>query len=58
MQWAKKVPKAAISTTLEDVFSCIRAQYFTSLKADIRQNINGGALMEHFLKGSAPLRLW
>ena len=36
---------------------------FTSLKADLRQDINGGlhlsgALMENFLEGSAPLRLW
>ena len=33
----------------------------TSLEADFRQDINGdlaGALMEHFLEGSAPLRLW
>ena len=37
------------------------AQPFTSLKADLRQDINrglGGTLMEHFLEGSAPLRLW
>ena len=40
-----------------------RAQSFTSLMADRRQDINGGfahlagALMEHFLEGSAPLRL-
>ena len=39
------------------------AQSFTSLKADLRQDINGevlhlsGALMEHFLEGSAPLGL-
>ena len=35
-------------------------QSFTSLKADIRQDINGdlaNASMEHFLEGSAPLRL-
>ena len=41
-----------------------RAQSFTSLKADLRQDINGGfafsigALMEHFLVGSVLLRLW
>ena len=41
-------------------------QTFTSLKEDLRQDINrgfafstlAGALMEHFLEGSAPLRLW
>ena len=41
----------------------LRDQSFTSLKADFRQDINvgfhfAGALMEHFLEGSAPLRLW
>ena len=39
-----------------------RAQSFTSLKADLRQDINSdfafrGALMEHFLEESAPLSL-
>ena len=34
-----------------------RVQLFTSLKADLCQDINGGALKEHFLDGSAPLRL-
>ena len=38
-------------------------QSFTSLKADLPQDINGvlnlaGALMEHFLEGSSPIRLW
>ena len=41
-----------------------RAQSFTSLKADLHQDINGGfafstlagALMEHFLEGIALLR--
>ena len=33
------------------------------MKADLRQDINGGyastgALMEHFLEGKTPLRLW
>ena len=37
----------------------LRTQLFTSLKADLRQDINGGlylagALMEQFLDGSAP----
>ena len=42
----------------------IGAQSFTSLKADLHQDINRSfafsscALMEHFLEGSAPLRLW
>ena len=37
------------------------AQSFTSLKADLRQDINGGfafsscLIMEHFLEGSSPL---
>ena len=38
-----------------------RAQLFTSLMADLRQDICGdfaGALMEQFLEGSAPLWLW
>ena len=40
----------------------IWAQSFTSLKADLRQDINGGfvsrgALMEHFHEESAPLSL-
>ena len=40
----------------------IWAQSFTSLKADFRQDINGGfalgagALMEDFFEGNAPLR--
>ena len=40
-----------------------RDQSFTSLMADLRQDINGcfaffaGALMGHFHEGSAPLRL-
>ena len=38
----------------------LRAQVFTSLKADVRQDINEGmhltrALMEHFLEGIAVL---
>ena len=35
-----------------------RGQSFTSLKADLRQDINGGiALMEHVLEGKALLML-
>ena len=39
-----------------------RAQSFTSLKTDLRQDINGGflhlagALKEHFLEGSVPFK--
>ena len=39
-------------------------QLFTSLKADLRQDMNGELIcsrhliMEHFLEGSTPLRLW
>ena len=36
----------------------LRAQSFTSLKADLRQDINGGfafSLMEYFLEEIAPL---
>ena len=42
----------------------LRAQSFTSLKADLRQDINGGfafsrsLIMEHFREGGALLRLW
>ena len=40
-----------------------RAQLSTSLKADLRQDINEvlhlvSALMEHILEGNAPLSLW
>ena len=41
-----------------------RAQAFTSLMADLCQDINrvsfhlAGALMEHFLEGIAPLEHW
>ena len=40
-----------------------RAQSFTSLMADLRQDINrvssfNNALMEHFLEGIALLRYW
>ena len=40
-----------------------RAQSLISLMAHLRQDINrifhlAGALMEHFLEGIAPLRLW
>ena len=37
------------------------AQSFTSLHADLHQDINRGfalALMGHFLEGTAPSRLW
>ena len=39
------------------------AKSFTSLKADLCQGVNGGlrfagALLEHFLEGSTPLRRW
>ena len=48
-------PAAAVETS--------RAQSFTSLKADLHQDINVGfafsrCLKEHFLEGSSPLRLW
>ena len=42
----------------------LRAQTFTALKADLRQDINRvssfnrGALMDHFIEGIAPLRHW
>ena len=44
--------------------SLLRAQSFTSLKRQISAKTQmevlhlAGALMEHFLEGSAPLRLW
>ena len=47
------------------VFLKLRAQSFTSFKADLSQEKNNrgfvfliGVLMEHFLEGSAQLRLW
>ena len=39
-------------------------QLFTSLKADLRQDMNGELIcskhliLKHFLEGSIPLRLW
>ena len=43
-----------------EVHAELWSQSFTSLNADLCQDILhlAGALMEHFLEGSAPLRLW
>ena len=41
-------------------FELLRDKFITSLKSDLRQDINRGFTfgMEHFLGGSALLRLW
>ena len=52
--------------SLESNGLTLGAQSFTPLMEDLRQEINrvssfstvAGALMQHFLDGSAPLRLW
>ena len=55
--------KIAHENEIQEMNRC-RAQSFTSLMTDLHQDINGafafivGALMEHFLEGSAPLRPW
>ena len=57
---------ASLSTSISNVLLLVncRVQSFTPLKADLRQEINGGfafiagAFREYFVEGSAPLRLW